>query len=292
MNPLYNVYNKLIKQVAIWKNRYFFSSFRIEIKKGIPRVIIPDTYEKSVQLTLKIIFILGILGIFIAFPPPYSWFLSLFLLLLEQIIERISFEFISIYIQPTTRWEGLSAISYIIEKKTYTIGLVVKDEAYGRELLKNIRGWNYGNDDDPDNNINISFVIEDNREFTIYLYPSSKRASIREAKEEIDLETFKSGKRHKHRQLIATIYACQTFPYYKDSALNKFKSIYKTGDPFNLGIYIVKKETPELEKEKPFLDVEGRIQKITGISQITKYHIKIKNRKDLTEKDTEFFIKK
>jgi hypothetical protein len=291
MKLLRNAYIKIRNRLTLWNNQRR-DFIRLEIRNKIPRLVVHEKYENTIKWILRILTIIGILSSIITFQWYLGLILSIFLSLIEQLLEKIVFMFTTLFIQPIPNWDSKEWLGMIfgipLKRNIYKLGMLFKSENYAKEIFKCIRAWNYNQDEDLNNNINISFIIESNSEYSAYVYPSLERKSIELAKEKLEKEMLEKRVFKEHQQLIMTIIICKLFPNPPNSNFNLFKSYYKMGDSFEFGAYFIKSQIPELKNGKPITVKEGQIGQIHDINPVLKFQLKIKNRNELTEKDIEY----
>lgn len=267
-------FSQLRSRFIIWNNRRKLL-ISIEVRNKIPRIILHEKHERKIKWISKIITIIGMITIFLVIPVPYSILLSLVLFILEQIIEKIVFSFTTIYVQPISEWNSDEwlGMCYGIPQSgdLYKLGMLFKSEEYARKTFECIRTWNYNLDDDVEDNIKISFIIDNNIEYFTYIYPSFERKSVKAARDEAEEEMFKKKQLKEQHQLICSLIICKKFDYDQDSFFNKFQSSYKVGSPIEFKPY--------------FMDFQ-EIKEL-NTNPIIKNTVKIKKTAELTELDIE-----
>jgi hypothetical protein len=165
-----------------------------------------------------------------------------------------------------------------VADKEFLIGLVFKDKEAGEKIFKCISAWNNFEKWDMEDNIKLSFIIENEKDYSTYIYPSSNRESIKRFESKIR----KNGKQH--NKLIYTLIMCKVFPYGKQSNLYKFKEEYQN---FNLFTLNGKPQEYKQFTLKGFYLNEGKMIALDN-PPIEKFHLKIKERKDLREGEVEY----
>lgn len=157
----------------------------------------------------------------------------------------------------------------IMSDSTFLMGFAFKTEEYAKGFFDLLRAYNDGNDVDTDNNIKLSLITESPEEYSVYIYPSSERANVKQfmqdSQEKFGDET---------QLLIANLTMCRPFPYGEKSTFKLFKDLYIMGNPVELRAFLLK------EGNRP--------EVIQSIDPIIKYDIKIKHRKLLDKKDEEY----
>ena len=250
----------------------------------LPRLVIHEKYEKFVKWFLRILTLFGIVSSVIAFP---IWYISLsfaaVLFLIEQFFEKSIFQYTSIYVQPMPdfkydpeEWKGMAfAFPQDTDPKLLNVvGCAFSSKEYAHKFFKLIKAWNYNKIEDKDNNICLSFIVEDEREYSVYLYPSAERETVDQFFQEAE-ESQKVDKHGKeHQQLVVQMVFCKIFPYGANSQLKMFIKNQVLDRPFWLKPFIMKEN--------------GQIEMIHNEEPILKYHYKFKNRHELHKSEYEY----
>ncbi|MFQ5884699.1 MAG: hypothetical protein ACE5IO_06330 [Thermoplasmata archaeon] len=250
----------------------------------LPRLVIHERYEKFTKWLLRILALIGITSSVIAL---HIWYLNLLfaiaLLLIEQFIEKSIFLYTSIYVQPMPdfteapeEWKGM-AFAFPQEpdpKLLCVAGCAFSTKAYAHKFLNLLRDWNYGEPEDKDNNICLSFIVENDKEYSVYLYPNPERRTVGQFFQKV--EQFQRHRKHgkEHQELIMQMIFCKVFPYGADSQLKLFVENQSMGSPFWLRPFIMKDD--------------GKVEMLYEEEPILKYHYKFKNRGELGKTDVEY----
>jgi len=253
-------------------------------QKYLPRLVIHEKYERRVKWISRIVAIVAIVSSVLALERWYVRLSSaLAIFLIEQFLERALFRYTSIYVQP---WPDFQ-----LDRETWTdmcfaypenpqpnelniVGPLFSNKEYANKFFNLLMDWNYRKSEDIDNNICLSFIMENERQYSVYLYPNLKRKTVglffKDAEEQQKYEKY--GK--EHQQLVMIMLFCKVFRYGKDPSLKRFLEIQTKNKPFWL---------------KPFLKLDnGTIQMIYEEPSILKYHFKAKRRKDLRKNEVEY----
>jgi len=262
------------------------SLISIRWKNHLPRLVLHEKFEKHAKWTTRVITAVAILSSVIAFPV---WYLSLafavFMFLIEQFVERFIFEYTSIYVQPmpdfalkTEEWKGMAfALPQEPDPNLLNVvGCAFATRDYGHKFFELLRDWNYHKKEDRDNNICLSFILEDETHYIAYLYPNPDRETVEEFFEAVEeaqkLEKF--GKQH--QRLVMHMVLGKRFPFRHDAKLKAFVGNQPNNRPFWL---------------KPFLMGEdGSLEMIYDEEPILKHHFKFKAAKDLTPQEYEYHL--
>ena len=199
------------------------SLVNLRIERGLPRLIVHEKYEKSVKWTLRTLAAIGIVASVIAFPV---WYLGLsfavLMFLIQQFFERAIFQYTSIYVQPLPdftynpdEWKGMAFAFPAKPEDTdlNVVGCAFASLEYAQKFFSLVQAWNSNEAEDRDNNICLSFIVENEKEYSIYLYPNPDRKIVTkffdQAEEQFKYEKY--GKRH--QKLIMHMVVCKTFPF-------------------------------------------------------------------------------
>lgn len=282
---LKKIYRKLRNKSILITRRI---SGRIRLDKRKKRWVFHEKYERAVKYILRILMIIGIISSILTLPIYLSLIFSICLILLEQILEKATYMFYTLFVQPVPTPEDLKKAEWYanifgfvqgnVADKKFLIGLVFKDKEAGEKVFKCISAWNNLEKWDMEDNIKLSFIIENDKDYSTYLYPSSNRKVIKKFESKIR----QNGKQH--NKLIYMLIMCKVFPYGKNSNFYKFKEEYQKFSLFTLN------GKPQEHKQftlKGFYLNEGKMFLLKN-PPIEKFHLKIKNRKDLTKEDIEY----
>ncbi len=277
---------RTIRNKLIFIFRRFSGKIRIDKKKK--RIILHEKYEKAVKYILRALTLIGIVSSILTIPIYISLILSVLLVIVEQILEKAGFMFNTLFVQPIPTPEDLKKAEWYanifgfaqgnVADKKFLIGLVFKDKEAGKKVFKSISAWNYIEKWDMEYNIKLSFIIKNEKDYSTYLYPSANREVIKKFESKIR----KNGKQH--NKLIYMLVMCKVFPYGKDSNFYKFKEEYK-----NFYLFTIDGK-PQEHKQftlQGFYLSDGKMIPLDS-PPIEKFHLKIKERKDLTKKDIEY----
>ena len=247
-------------------------------------MVIHEKYERQTKWTLRILTLLGITLSVVSIPSlSVRLGLAVALVLVEQLLERAVFLYTTIYVQPLPNftyapeeWLGMGFAFPINpgSRDLNIVGPVFKSQDYAHRFFETVREWNYGSNDDVDNNVCLSFIIEKSAEYSTYLYPNLDRQSIKqasaEAEEELKFEKF--GK--EHDQLVIQPIFCKLFPHDSQSQLNAFIQKQSEDRTFLLQPFV----------QRP----DGSFEILLSEQPILKHHVTIKKREELHHQDVEY----
>lgn len=265
----------------------------INYQDKIPHIILHEKYETFVKWLIRILIILGILLSFLTLPWQYSVITSIILVVIEIILEKIIFKYRTLFIQPIPRyrlnsWLAMVFLIPLQEGIQSKIGMLFDDEKTAQEIFTCLMAWNYFEEADPDNNIQITFVIENEEEYSTYIYPTYSRKSIILAKTYIERKKLENKEIKEHEQLVMTPIFCRTFGNPPNSSFRLFLSKYNEGAPFEFGVFARGNNFPEMVEGNPILLSYNASQGVYESESIKKNHLKIIHRSELTDEDLEY----
>lgn len=227
---------------------------------------------------------IGLLSSLLSFSIPLSFALALCLLLLEQFIERIVFTYAIMYVQPMPdftydprEWAGMGYAfprDQSDEKKLNVVGPAFRTEEFAEKFFGLLRTWNYNDEVDQEDNVCVSFIIEEDSEYTVYIYPNKDRPSAKSFWEEIEKKLNASEQTRKYDRLLIQFKFVHSFPLHEGSSLfNMFRETQQAERPFWF---------------QPFLFKEDGQIEMLHIKPILKFHWTIKERSEVTPGEIEF----
>lgn len=262
------------------------SLISVRWKKHIPRLVLHEKFEKLAKWVARSITAVAILGSVIAFP---AWYFSLsfavIMFLAEQFIERCILQYTSIYVQPMPdfalkpeEWKSMAFAFPQGANPTLlnVVGCVFATKEYAHKFFELLRDWNYRKPEDSDNNICLSFILDDKSHYITYLYANPDRRTVKEGFDAIEKaqKLTKYGK--EHQQLVMQMVLGNRFSYGDDAMLKVFVQNQPPDRPFWL---------------KPFLQQQdGSVKMLYDEDPILKHHFKFKMKKDLTPQEYEYHL--
>lgn len=259
--------------------------FRIEWKFPLPKIYLHERFENIAKWTARIIVGLGIGASLLALPTFIDFSAAVGLLLLEVTIEKIVFEYSVLIVQPPPDFK-IEESQWVTNgylfpdpqyKKQYDLqnhfGPVYKDEAYSKQFFDYLRSWNNGESDDMENNICLSFVIEEDNSYTTYIYANPDRkwldVAFNNYRENVKYEKY--GK--VQQSMVMQMVYWKTLPNKKGTLFYSFISEQEQDKKFHFcPFYLV--------NEKP-VAIDSFVVK--------KYGYSLKRRDEVTERDLEFY---
>lgn len=254
----------------------------IYLKKvnGKRRIVVSEKYTKVVKSVLRIILAISIVLSFVAIPAPWSTVVSLALIALEQLLERVGFYYSSLLIVDFPPWDiwrkaGFTAMIFgrgEEDEDPFLVGMAFSDETSARTVWDYIAGWAIDAEDVKDN-LKVSIVINKKAgSYAVFVYPSYGRESGKALKERLESED--GNKEKDHRAFQAQMMIIKVFPLRQNSSLvTLLLPYYKSGKEYQL---------------RPFLYKAGGVRSISETQAITKTHLKIMNVDEVTHKDMEY----
>lgn len=274
-------------KIRIAKDLYVNSNtlVRIEWRKFYPILVVHEKFEKILKWILRIIAIGGIASSIISIPDWYLGLaLAVIIALIEQFFERTIIEYTTMIVQPfpdfkieNGQWKtnGFMLPKEKNDEDLTYFGPSYKSETYAINMFKYFISWIDNNSqDDKDNNLIVSLIIEPNEEYTTYIYANLGRKRLDYMfKFYGDLSRLeKYGKRQ--QQFITQMFYWNTLDFKDGFYIKKFLEFKDENDPYYF--------TPSVLQ--PF----GLPPKFLTEYSIKKYHLKIKKREELVKGEPEY----
>ncbi|PXV66851.1 hypothetical protein CLV62_104112 [Dysgonomonas alginatilytica] len=263
---------------------------RFEWRKYYPVLIIHERFEKIIKYTIWAIIIITILSSLLVFQNCIcSLILAITLFLLQKLFEKTIFEYTTVVFAPlpdfaidNTQWLTNAFLIPTNEDDTYdkslpaTFSICFRDENYAKKVFELFKQWNYEEDNDTENNIIISFVVEPNEKYSTYIYQNPRRKNpdkyFEKVKEKNKLEKY--GKQQQ-RFLVGFILG-KKLDFKNGMLIKLFLDFQEQNKLFNF--------MPSTE-----ITVDGKKGvKFLNTSTINKYGFELKKRNELTKKDFEY----
>jgi len=260
------------------------SVISIRWQNHLPRLVIHEKYEKPVKWGLRTFTFFGIVSSVIAFPIWYiSLLFAILLFLIEQFFEKSIFQYTSIYVQPMPdfkydpkEWKAMAfAFPQNSDPKLLNVvGCAFATKEYAHDFFKLLKAWNYDEAEDNNNNICLSFIVENEKEYSVYLYANPERKTVGQFFQEAEKHQKYEKYGKEHQRLIMQMVFCKIFPYGANSRLKMFIEKQSLEHPFWLKPFIMKEN--------------GQIEMIYNEAPILKYLYKFKSRHELTKREYEY----
>lgn len=274
-------------KIKIAKDLYVNSNtlVRVEWRKFYPVLVVHEKFEKILKWILRIIAIGGIATSVISIPVWYiSLGLAIVIALIEQFLERTIFEYTTMVIQPFpdfeldySQWKtnGFMIPKEKNEQYPAHFGPSYVDESYAINMFLYFKTWIDNNsEDDKDNNLIVSLVIEPDEEYTTYIYANLGRKRLDNMFKFMgDISRLeKHGKRQ--QQFITQMFYWNTLDFKDGYNIKKFLDFKDEKEPYYF--------TPSVLQ--PF----GLPPKFLTDLSIKKYHLKVKRREELLKNEPEY----
>ncbi|PZR38395.1 MAG: hypothetical protein DI538_09705 [Azospira oryzae] len=259
--------------------------FRAEWKFPLPKIYLHERFEKFAKWTSRIIVGLGIGASLMALPTFLDFSVAILLLGVEVIIEKIVFEYSVLIVQSPPNFsvdeDQWITNGYLFPEPQYKqqydlqnhFGPVYKDEGYGKQFFDYLKSWNTNDPDDADNNICLSFVVEEDNSYTTYIYANPDRkwldAAFNQYRESVKYEKY--GK--VQQSMVMQMVYWKTLPNLKGTLFYSFTSVQERDKKFHFCPFYMVNEKP--------VAIDSHI--------ITKYHYSFKKREEITDRDLEFY---
>jgi hypothetical protein len=259
--------------------------FRVEWKLPFPRIYLHEKFERIAKWTSRTIVAIGILVSLLALPTLYDFAVALLLLGLEVLVEKIVFEYSVIIVQPLPDFE-VDESQWITNgylfpnpafKTQYNLqnhfGPCYKDEVYAKKFFEYLRSWNRMNENDQDNNICLSFILEDDNSYTTYIYSNPNRKWLDEAFNAYQ-ELNKVEKYGKIQQsMVMQMVYWKTLPNKKGTMFHSFVASQPNNELFHFCPFFMRDGNPVAIEEL----------------LIKKYHYSFKKRSEVAKGDLEYY---
>ena len=224
------------------------SKFDIVVQDRMPHIKINEKYQKSVKRILIILTVIGIASSLIAFSTwYYSLIFSTIIFLIEKVFEQIIFTHSIMLVQPLPQtWDGSKWTGMIMatNEKDLFLGFGFSDKTVGIDFFNTLIAWNE-NKDVNDGNIQLSLIQEDKNNYSVHIYPTSKRSFI---KDNFTLHEKLFDKRENASKelsvLVTQICFCKVFPMSPTCAYNYLRNNSKN-------IYIQLFDTSKVNENNP-----------------------------------------
>ncbi len=247
----------------------------------LPRLVLHEKLETQarwISRTIAVVAIASSVATFSTWHYSLSFAISIFLL--EQWMERVLFEYTSIYVQPLPgfrvhpgEWVGLGCAVPVpkSESSPILVGPAFLSEEYARRFFSLLSDWNYGAIEDRDDNICMSVVLGAD-EYAASFYPSLDRYTVRMALDEVEeaARLKKYGK--KQQRLVVQMVFAKWLPY--STGVRRFIAEWKPGQPFWLQAFQ--------------LAEDGSLKILFNIKPILKWHCKVAAVDSLKPQDVEY----
>ena len=276
-------------KIKISKNLYvnLNTLVKIEWRKYYPVLVVHERFEKILKWILRIIAICGIATSIFSIPVWYiSLGLAIVVALIEQFFEKTVFEYTTMVIQPFPDFEldysQWKTNGFLIPKEKDSkdlphFGPAFMDEKYAKNFFRYLRTWIDNNsNDDKENNLVVSIIIEPNDKYTTYIYANLGRKRLNNMFKFMNnvSKLEKYGKRQ--QQFITQMFYWNTLDFKDGYYIKQFLDFQNENDPYYFTPSVIQ---PFKLPPKFLFDYS-----------IKKYHLKVKKRIELLKNEPEYHI--
>jgi hypothetical protein len=260
----------------------------IEWKKYYPVLVVHEKFEKILKWITRIITLIGILSSVFTISPWYcSLGIAILIFLFGLFFERAILEYTTMVFQPPPHFEidygqwKTNGFMLPLGKNASDLayfGPSYLNKEYAINFFKYLRTWiDNESNDDVENNLIVSLVIEPDEEYTTYIYANLGRKRLDQMfKVMKDISKMeKYGKRQ--QQFFSQLFYWNTLDFKEGFYIKKFLEFQKTDKPFIF--------TPSVIQ--PF----GLPPDFLFDYAIKKYQFKLRKRIDLVKTDPEYLFK-
>lgn len=254
----------------------------LRFERGLPRLVIIDRFERPVKYTIWLLTVLAIVSSVFIFPAWYDALgFSIGVFCLQYVLQRTVFQYVSMYIQPIPDFEfnvqDWTAMAYGFPERRGAVPDIVtpafRTKALARNFMRLLRDWNNEENEDRENNICFSIILESDMQYRCFIYPNPARAKVKNFNEAVSRDGATRYPGKEHLQLVFQVMFMRTFPYDSNSNLATFIRLHKAHEPFDI---------------RPAVwSPEGGLRMLDDIAPITKWHLKIAERAQLKVSDLE-----
>ncbi|MFA1610030.1 hypothetical protein [Halobellus rubicundus] len=286
LRDLFRRYWIRVRNKLILANNRRRNWIRIEKEGHLPKIVVHETHETKVKWTGRVLTLIGVITSIISIRSPFGIGLSIGLIIIEQILERIVLSITSAFVHPlpekwdNSTWEGNL---YVGTPSGWSIGVIFSEKEMAEAFFETLYKWNNGESTDREENIICSFVDRGDTYTTIIL-PSPQREPAKAAAKEIEQEQIEQGKIRDHHQLLFQIVFYKNFPNPPDAHFREFKNRY-SGDGLTLFPVLM---TESVRRAGPANGLPPGLQLIDDIPEIELENITISELSDLDENDVEY----
>lgn len=263
-------------------------SFRIKRTLNSFNIIIPENFKVLFKSIKIIITFCGLFSAYMVFGSVHIAFIfGLILFVISWFIEKINYLYNVLYIHPQPnfqlypeKWTGCVFGKIEAQDKSFEIPLVgalYDDIKYAKKIHSLLLKWSNGEYNDSKKNVLLS-VILDGDSYYFFIYPNYENEFAQK-----ELSYFKAYIKKIDKNGIAefqylTFILGRRFDITNKSYFPVFREKYQEGIPFIYMFYFAH------EVDKP--------ETIVELKEFKFYNLKIKERKELTQKDIEYSVLK
>ena len=274
MIDLSQYFKKISTEFTLWR-RLKSVFIKLEFDGFLPRIKLNNQYKNLINFTMRILTLLGFVFIFISLGYWGGVFIGIMMFSIEQFLERIIFTYTTLFVHPIPNYDGDNwlGVGFFFGGGYYEVNLIFNEPNNAKEVFDCISSWNYNEPMDVENNIKLSFILEnDGITYTTYIYPNPDRIISKKAFEDMKNAQATEGNLDEPINLSLMAIICKQFNLI-GSTFEKFMCQYEEGSDFYLGAW--------------YID-SGQPKTIPDTISILKKDITIKNRNELNKTDIEY----
>lgn len=256
----------------------------IRWKNWRPRLVVHEKYEAAVKWILRSLSVLGIGSSLLTLGPTWGVALSIGLLGLEQFLERAVFQYTTIVLTPMPRfdfdlrevtgmvyaWPNVDAPAYLD-----ITGFCFARKELAEQFFDLLLELNYGELEDRDNNIRLTFVWpKDAKGYFVCLCTSPDRKGVKERIEQMSV-VGRLALPGKELQPLVVVWGMRRRMGESGQLIHAFLARQRHGHPFWLQVFV----SPDGKDPQP---IPGK--------QITKWHYRVAHESELTKRDPEYWV--
>ena len=262
---------------------------RVEWNKFYPQLVIHEKFEKHIKWTLRVIAFIGIASSIISISEWYvSLGIAIVIFLLEQLLEKILFEYTTFILQPLpdfkidfNQWRsnGFLMPQVTNENLMCYFGPAYKDEEYAHKFFTYIKSWNSHLQEDIQNIVCVSFILESDNTYTTCIYANPNRENLDEMFSEVENASRLKKYGKKHQKFFVQMNYWHNLPYRESYFIHQFLNFpHIGGKEFIFAPFVI--TDPVHNQVKCLYDLAFK-----------KFHYKIKRRDDVKEYEPEYRMK-
>lgn len=257
----------------------------VRIERGIPRLVLHEKYERRVKLILRVTWLIGVLGSLAALGPVGGIVFSLALSAVEQFLERAVFLYTTIVVTPVPEFsismDEITAMAFGWPETPQgnhpdMAGFCFERPALAEQFFALLRRWNYGQREDRDNNIQLSFVWPKRGDgYYVCMFPKLRRKAVEDRFEQLRKVDPRKKEGREPQELFMIWTMRKTF-YGGGKALRQFLERQQPDRPFWL---------------QAFLSEDGIHPTILfDVKPILKWHFRTASESELKPHEPEYWL--
>jgi len=183
-----------------------------------PKYKLPIKYKKPIRISTWIINIFSIVVAFFSLPPVFSVIIAVCLTTALYIAEKTIFVQKILWIYPFEERLhdrlGVAWSKYIYDndKVFAELNSIAESKSDAKKIYQLFKAWCYGKYSGNDDNIRITFVMEGESRYSVFIYPGRRKSKQSELERQI--ESGRNEKNVEHvfsKSFFQYIYSCNEF---------------------------------------------------------------------------------